>query len=102
MEKQQVKAAPPSTPSGKLKDHELSEFLAKVAAAKAEGTEWVETSPEVIAHFNPRGLGGAKHFCFQGVLVCAHGQSEAIQKDMDTPLSVKLHGPDEGISSYKA
>lgn len=76
--------------------------MAKISHAKAQGDDWVETSPEVIAHYNPRGLGGARHFCFQGVLVCEHGQSEAIQKDMDTPLALKLHGPQEGISSYKA
>lgn len=84
----------------------MSDFLAKVATAKAEAqrageVQWVETSPEIIAYLNPRGLGGAKHFAYQGVLVCEHGKREEIEADMETPLAHKLHGKQEGAVSFK-
>lgn len=73
----------------------LSTFLAKVDQAKLEGLEWVETTPEIIRYYNRKGLNGAKFFIFQGIKVCEQGQSEAIDEEMNTPLSEKLHGKGE-------
>lgn len=79
----------------------MSAFLDAIAVARAEGAEWVETTAEIIAHYNPRGLGGAKHFCFQGVKVCERGKRDAIEKEMDAPLAQRLHGAQEGVVSFK-
>ena len=71
-------------------------FQDKIAVAQSAGEEWVETTPEIIAHYNRKGLGGAKFFVFQGIKVCETGKREAIEKEMDEPLSARLHGRDEG------
>lgn len=74
----------------------ISLFLDKIAVAQANNEEWVETSPEIIKHFNRNGLGGSEYFVYQGIKVCEYGQSEKIEKDMDTPIGNKLFGPNEG------
>lgn len=60
------------------------------------GAEWVETSPEIVKYYNPRGLGRSKHFIFQGIHVCATGDLDAAQKIIDQDLSETIFGPSEG------
>lgn len=103
-----AKAAKTTAPDVDDKREVVSDFLAKVASAKARAqaektkvAPWVETTPEIIAHFNPRGLGGAKYFTYDGVIVCERGQREAIQAELAKTLAEKLHGPQEGVSSFR-
>lgn len=58
----------------------LNEFMQKVANAKLEGTEWVETSPEIIHHFNRKGLGGSGYFTYDGLKVCGWGMSDELEE----------------------
>lgn len=74
----------------------VSLFLDKVAVAQANGEEWVETTPEIIKHYNRNGLKGSKFFIFQGIKVCEYGQSEKIEDENNTQLDVKLFGAKEG------
>ena len=69
----------------------MSDFIEKHAAAKALGEMWVETTPEIIALLQPRGLGGAKFFCYQGVKVCAFGDKEGILADEEKTVHDRLH-----------
>lgn len=61
----------------------LSEFSKRIDSAKMAGERWVETSPEIIRYFNPRGLGGAKYFTYSGILVCEFGKIEEAENQMD-------------------
>jgi hypothetical protein len=74
----------------------VTEFMASIAAAKAVGEDWVETSADVIQRMMPQGLGGAKFFIYQGIKVCEYGQKEAVEADMDRPVGERLHGSGEG------
>lgn len=71
-------------------------FLDKIATAKREGLEWVETTPDMIRHYNRNGLNGAKYFVFEGIKVCEHGMSEKLEEDHSEDMAVKLHGKNEG------
>lgn len=75
----------------------LNSFEVKCLTAKNNGQEWVETTPEIIALMQPRGLGGSKFFCYKGVKVCEFGKSEEIQAECDIPMGKKLHGEGEAI-----
>lgn len=88
--------------------HLVSEFLTSIAIAKHEGQEWVETSKEIIAHYNKRGLGvnpvtgkENRFFIYDGVKVCEPGMIESIEQEMNTQLGVRIHGKDEGIVEGK-
>lgn len=81
--------------------HTVHTFLDLISVAKSSGQEWVETTPEIIAHYNRQGLKGAKYFLFNGVKVCEIGQKAAILAEIDQPLSVKLHGAEEGKVLHK-
>jgi hypothetical protein len=74
----------------------MHEFMSKIATAKAVGDEWVETTPEIIKTIQPRGLGGAKFFCYQGVKVCEIGKIEEIEHECSIPQHIRMH-PDENI-----
>ena len=74
----------------------MSDFIEKHAAAQALGDMWVETTPEIIALLQPRGLGGAKFFCYKGVKVCAHGDMEGIIADEDKTVHDRMH-PDTQV-----
>lgn len=71
-------------------------LMAKIAQAKMEGADSVETSPEIIAHFNRRGLNGAKYFIMDGIKVYPTGKTEEIEAEEDMPISQKVFGPSEG------
>lgn len=52
-----------------------NDLLSKIAVAQANGDEWVETTLEVMTHFNRRGLGKATYFVMDGVKVCQYGDA---------------------------
>ncbi len=76
---------------------EIRNFQATIAIAKQTGEKEIETSQEIIDFFNPTGLGGAKHFIFQGVIVYPIGESEQIKAAMNESIAKKLHGAKEGV-----
>ncbi len=61
------------------------------------GLEWVETTPEIVKYYNPRGLGRSKHFIFQGIHVCAEGDLAKAQEIIDRDLNEMTFGPNEGV-----
>ena len=80
----------------------LSVFLNKIAVAKQLGDEWVETSAEVIKHFNPKGLGvnpltnqPNRYFVYEGIKICEKGQIESIETENNQPMSERLQGKGE-------
>ena len=82
----------------------LSVFLGNIAVAQQMGEEWVETTPEIIQHFNPKGMGinpltekPNRFFIYHGIKVCPKGERESIENEMDQPLSQRIHGEKEGV-----
>jgi hypothetical protein len=75
----------------------LNMFYDKIHRATIEKEEWIETSAEIMKHFNRNGLGKAKYFIFQNVKVCEFGQSEKIQEELDVQLGQSLYGNKEGV-----
>lgn len=55
-----------------------NDLLSKIAVAQANGDEWVETTLEVMNHFNRRGLKGVKYFVMDGVKVCQYGDVDRL------------------------
>lgn len=97
MEVTENKTTKPVRPTAKSVDDNremLSDFDRKVDTATIIGKEWVETSPEIIGYFNPRGLGGADYFHYKKVKVCEYGKSEAIQEKIEADRKV---AGEEGI-----
>lgn len=79
------------------KEHEtINSFFDKIHHATIHEEVWVETSDEIINHYNKKGLGKAGYFHFQNIKVCAYGQSEKIQKCLDRQLGDILYGESEG------
>lgn len=76
----------------------LTEFQAKVDAAKMEGilgddeSIWVETSPAICKYMNRNGLGKSGYFDYQGVKVCEMGKSEEIKENLSRQLGEIVHG----------
>jgi len=68
----------------------------QVAQAKINGDKIIETTPEIIHHYNRKGLNGAKYFTYDGLLVCEKGKTEEIQKDLDAQMGHKVFGTLEG------
>ena len=60
---------------------DLSHFVGNVEVAQSGG--WVETTKEVMMHYNPKGLNGAKYFVYKGRKVCELGKIDEIEKEMD-------------------
>ncbi len=82
----------------------VSEFMDSIAIAKTNGDEWVETSPEIIRHYNRKGMGinpltGKQNefFLFDGIKVCPIGRIHAIEEEMDKQMNIRMHGEKEGI-----
>ena len=69
-------------------------FLDQISQAQMNNKEWVETTEDIIRHYNRKGLGGKKYFIFQGIKVCAQGQREGIEREMNTQLQTVLHPGD--------
>lgn len=74
----------------------ISMFEGKIAHAKHNGDEWVETSPQVITYFNRRGLGASEYFIYKDIKVCEHGKRDAIIDKESMSMDERLHGPNEG------
>lgn len=78
-------------------EHEtINSFFDKIHRATIEGHEWVETSPEIINHYNKSGLGHSEYFIYQNVKVCEYGKSEELQKGLSRQLGEILYGKEEG------
>lgn len=80
----------------------INEFIGRVAQAQLEnydgtGAGSIEAAPHIIAHFNRKGLNGAKYFIFQNVKIYPIGQTEEIEAQESVPLEEKLHGKEGGI-----
>ena len=75
----------------------ISQFMDRIAVAKATGDEWIETTPEIVHHYNRAGLGGAEFFIYSGIKVCEHGKLEGILAKESTQIGQTLHGSKEGI-----
>ena len=56
-------------------------FLSKIAVAKREGIPYVETSIDVVNHYNRNGLGDSKYFYFDGIRVYPHGTKEIVESE---------------------
>lgn len=69
-------------------------FIEKVLEAKMNGQKWVETTPEIMLHYNKSGLNGSKYFIYDGVFVCEKGHKDAILKDMNESIYKKNLGKD--------
>lgn len=74
----------------------VNEFMGKIAVAQSQGLESIETTNEMIAHFNKKGLNGGKYFIYGGIKVYPLGKTEEIEEDEQTPLTEKLHGTQDG------
>lgn len=74
----------------------INEFMDKIHQATIEGGEWVETSPEIIKHYNRGGLGKAEYFVFQGIKVCEQGKREALEEKLGKQIGQELYGSSEG------
>lgn len=74
----------------------LNQFYSKIHRATIEGQEWIETSKEIIDHFNKGGLGPhAEYFIFQSVKVTEFGKSQRLKEELERPLGQILYGDDE-------
>lgn len=89
-------------------DEKFRSFLTKIELARSSGEEWVETTQEVIDHFNPQGLSQVKptkahhnpqrnvqYFIFKGIKVCLEGKSTQLSQEINEP-SYKRLGMNEG------
>jgi hypothetical protein len=71
--------------------HNILEFKGNIELA-AVG-EIVETTPDVIAHFNPKGLGqGNLWFNYAGRIVCETGKTGEVERILDLSREEMLHG----------
>lgn len=77
----------------------INSFFDKIHRATIEGQEWVETTKEIIDHYNKQGLGRSEYFIFQGIKVTEYGKSERIQKELSKQLGQVLYGDSEGITN---
>jgi hypothetical protein len=74
----------------------LAQFENKWSNAKASGETVIETTPEIIARFNPRGLGSAEYFIYKGIKVMPYGKTEEILNHENEQITKRLHGKEEG------
>lgn len=96
--KQTANPAPTTTKTADIDDtrETVSQFLDKIIQAQGSKTEWIETTPEIIAHYNRNGLGGKNYFIYGGIKVCEKGKLEETIAQENEQLGVRLHGPMEG------
>jgi len=83
-----------------------AEFRRKLQEAKNTGPNgpndqiWLEAAPEIILHYNPRGLGkGVKYFNIEGVYVCETGKMEECWDDITMQLGRKVFGASEAMTN---
>ena len=63
----------------------------KVMIAKNAGHEYVETTWDVVNFFNPNGLGGAKYFIMNGIMVFPYGEYEKFNHEQGIQLDQVMH-----------
>lgn len=73
----------------------LNEFFGKIHRATINGEQWVETSDEIIRHYNKNGLGKAGYFHFQNIMVCPYGQKEKLIQGLSRQLGEIIYGASE-------
>jgi len=73
-----------------------------IAACKAAGLEWLEVDADMLPHLFRQGLGGQKYGVYKDIKVCAIGESEAIQKDLDTPIGIRWFPTDAKVEGNPA
>ena len=57
----------------------VNSFMTKIAQAKSEGAESIETSQAVIDHYNRAGLNGSDYFIYDGIKVYPDGKTDEIE-----------------------
>ena len=67
-------------------------FMDKISQAQLGDEEWVETSPEIMAHYNRKGMGGQEYFIFQGIKVCEYGKRQSLEDKLNEDMAIRLHG----------
>lgn len=72
------------------------QFEVRVSIAQGQGVESLETTPEIIKHFNPRGLGTQEYFIYKNVKVFPYGKTDEILDHENEQLGKRLHGTSEG------
>lgn len=75
----------------------VSSFMDKIARAKADGIEYIETSPEMIQFYNRNGLNGSEYFIYSGIKVFPEGKAEAILNKEAEQIGQRIHGIQEGV-----
>ncbi len=75
----------------------VNSFLDKIAVAKSNGDESIETTPEIISHYNRNGLNGAQYFIYSGIKVYPLGKKAEIEKKENEQMGQKIHGVQEGV-----
>lgn len=73
-----------------VKSETIIDFMNRVELTRGND-DIIETTPEIIKHFCPKGLGSAKHFTYKGLIVCAHGDRGFIEHDMAMTIEQKMH-----------
>ena len=73
----------------------IHRFYEKIHEAKMARQEWIETSEEIIDHYNPDGIGQAGFFIFQGIKCAPFGKKDALVAEMSKSLGQINHGDQE-------
>lgn len=68
----------------------IIEFMNRVEITRGND-DIIETTPAIIKHFNPRGLGTATHFTYKGLIVCEEGRRPEVEKNLAMTLEEKMH-----------
>ena len=69
----------------------LADFHDAIQIAQAEQADLIEADMDVIAHYNPQGLGGAQYWIFQGIKVFPTGKSDEIMEKESVPMEKRVH-----------
>lgn len=56
---------------------QIVDFKARIDRAKTMNEPWIETSKDVIDHFNQKGLNGANYFIYDNIRVFENGTMES-------------------------
>ena len=72
-------------------------FMQKIDDALINGDDWVETSPEIVAHYNRKGMGALPYFIYRGIKACEYGKAVSIQDALDADLNRLMHGAKEAM-----
>lgn len=70
----------------------VNAFLDKIALAKSQGQDTIETSQQIIDHYNRNGLNGAEFFIYQGIKVYPFGRQAEIEAEQKMTLEEKKFG----------